>query len=105
MVTLLNTSILTAYGSYEYKEISLKTVKNVIKCSGFRSAIGHESTAEILTELLEVDIPVNRFAYRQEVMDVAIVFKLNGRAPEGVILTKEMIEEMGYTFGYLIRTE
>jgi hypothetical protein len=104
MVTLLNTSIMTQFGSYQYTEIPLQTVKNVIKCLGYQSAIGHSPTAEFLTEKLGFDIKANRIEYRQEAGDLAIVFKLNGRVPEGVILTKEMIEEMGYTFGYLIRT-
>ena len=70
----------------------------------YKSAIGHESTAEILTELLGVNVPVNRQNYVQGINDKAIVFKLKTRAPEGVILNREQIEEIGYEFGLLTRT-
>ena len=65
------------------------------------SAIGHETTAQILTELLGFEIPVNRIEYRQEPGDIALVFKLRGRPSEGKILTRDEIEAMGYDFGIL----
>jgi hypothetical protein len=105
MITLLNTSIITAYGSYEYKEICEETAKTLITHLPFQSAIGHGSTAEFLTEKFGVDIQANRIEFKQEVSDIALVFKLNGRAPEGVILTKDTIKEMGYSFGILFRTK
>jgi hypothetical protein len=105
MLTLLNTSILTAYGSYEYAEISEETAKTLVNHLPFQSAIGHDSTAEFLTEALGVDIQANRITYEQKVFDMALVFKLKGRAPEGVILTKKTIKEMGYTYGILFRAK
>ena len=119
MPTLLNTSILTDFGNYSYKELSLDEVKEALKetcpycwtgcpqCMGygflwtFSSAIGHGSTAKILTKLLGVEVPVNRQLYKQKTGEKAIVFKLNGRPPEGKILTEKEIEEIGYTFGVL----
>ncbi|XGU48360.1 STIV orfB116 family protein [Fusobacterium necrophorum subsp. funduliforme] len=65
------------------------------------SAIGHESTALIMTELLDAQVQVNRIQFAQENNQKAIVFKLNGRAPEGVILSKEEIEAIGYKFQLL----
>lgn len=65
------------------------------------SAIGHESTAQIMTELLETEVSVNRIQFEQESNQKAIVFKLNGRAPEGVILSKEEIAAIGYKFQLL----
>jgi len=70
----------------------------------YESAIGHESTAEIMTELLGVDVRVNRQMAAQEVGTEAIVFKLKTRAPEGRILSREEIEAVGYEFGLLTRT-
>jgi hypothetical protein len=102
VITLLNTSILTAYGTYEYTPLSLKTAQHVI-CEGYQSAIGHEATAQILTELLGVPVAMNRIVYEQAVGDEALVFKLRGRPPEGAILTREQIESIGYDFGLLYR--
>ena len=101
-VTLLNTSILTSDGDFRLSSIFLESAKNYVS-DGFESAIGHQSTAEILSELLEQDVPVNRVNYAQDIGDVAIVFKVNGRPPEGTILSRNEIEDIGYSFKLLER--
>jgi len=101
-VVLLNTSILTVYGRFEYIPATLEAAKSAVQsASEIVSAIGHESTADILTELLSTPVKQNRITYRQEPDDLAVVFKLNGRPAEGQILTREEIEEIGYSFGFL----
>lgn len=102
MVTILNTSILTTFGRFEYYPLSLEEAK-IFVSEGFQSAIGHQSTAEILSELLGVEVPVNRIEYRQQSGESAIIFKLNGRPPEGVILSKEDLERIGFEFGLLTK--
>lgn len=103
MITLLNTSIVTADGTYEMKSISLTEALALIEDQEINSAVGHQATADILTELLGVDVPMNRQFYQQNAGDVALVFKLSGRPEEGKILTKDEIEETGYTFKKLTR--
>jgi len=102
-ITMLNTTILTNDGEYVLKTISVKEVKEIIAGQEIVSAIGHQSTAEILSTLLETEIPVNRIMFSQEVGQLAICFKLNGRPPEGEILTKNQLEEIGYSFKLLER--
>lgn len=104
-VALLNTSIATAPGTFELKDITLTRAKNIIKnnADNLLSAIGHDSTAQIMSELLENKIEVNRIQFEQEVEQQAIVFKLNGRPPEGAILSLEDIEKIGYKFQLLTR--
>ena len=104
MVTLLNTSILTAFGAYRYEPLALKEARRLV-AGGFVSAIGHESTARMLSELLGVAVMVRRDDYQQQVGEQAIVFKLKRRPPEGAILTAEEIQAVGYEFGLLTRTE
>jgi hypothetical protein len=112
-LALLNTSVLTAYGSFTYAPVSLADAQllaynaaepTIGPDEGILSAIGHQSTAEILTDLLEMPIAVNRIQLAQENGQSALVFKLKGRAPEGVILSREEIEAIGYEFGLLTRT-
>lgn len=115
MITLLNTSILTDHGNYRYTEITLDKAKGILlgsvnpmigdpgRIEGWRSAIGHESTAQIMSALLGREIPVNRIQYKQKIGDRAIVFKLNGRPPEGKIFSTEEIEKIGYSWGLLER--
>lgn len=106
-LAILNTTILTVDGEFSLKTISLEEAKELINKYGIKnvfSAIGHESTAQILTDLLEVEIQVNRIMFAQETEQEALCFKLNGRPPEGVILQKKQLEEIGYTFKLLVKT-
>lgn len=103
-LALLNTSILTAYGSYTYEPCALSIARGMVAAMGHQSYIGHESTAQLLTTLLDIEVPMNRQPYRQEPGDVALVFKLNGRPSEGTILSLEDIQAIGYEFGLLRRT-
>lgn len=80
MITLLNTSILTTCGQFNYKPITLENAREIV-----------------------APLALNRIQYVQNVGEVAIVFKLKGRAPEGVILSRQEVEAMGYEFGLLTR--
>lgn len=102
---LLNTSIMTAPGAYELSDISLDFAKLLVNhyAGNLDSAIGHASTAEIMSTLLGVEIPVNRQIFEQQPGQDALVFKLNGRPEEGKILTVEEIEKIGYKFQILRR--
>lgn len=125
-LALLNTSIVTADGVYVHETLSHEQAKKLIhgvtqdnvseitnnlfininrliEIKGIDSAIGHHSTAEIMSILLGIDVPVNRQTFTQERGQVALVFKLNGRPPEGKILSLEEIQEIGYTFKLLVR--
>ena len=103
-VGVLNTSILTADGEFRLESITLEEAKSLVRGEqGILSAVGHESTAQILTQLLGIEVPVNRINFEQQANQVAVVFKLNGRPPEGVILTSEQITEIGYSFKKLTR--
>jgi hypothetical protein len=102
--TILNTSIITTHGSFIYKVCSLEQAKKLV-ASGFESAIGHDSAAAVISTLLDIDCKTNRIQYKQQPGDTALVFKLKARAPEGKILSAEEIEEIGYEWGLLIRTD
>ena len=106
-LALLNTSILTTAGAYRLIDITLDDARRIVSdhAGNLDSAIGHQSTAEIMTTLLGTEIPVNRQMFTQEVGQAALVFKLNGRPPEGKILTVEEIAEIGYKFQVLLRLE
>ena len=61
-IYLLNTSILTDYGEWHFEgPISVEEAKARIKDS-FISAIGHDITAEFLSQLLGVTVQENRIA-------------------------------------------
>lgn len=107
---LFNTSILTSYGTFRYEPLSLKKAKKIARefqteNKEIVSAIGHQSVAEILFELLEIPDTFNRIYAEQKTEDVGLVFKLQlkKRLEPGEILTRQEIEEIGYEFGLLHR--
>ena len=103
-LAILNTSILTTTGTFTLKDITLEEAKNLVKENNeILSAVGHQSTSDILTTLLETEVPMNRIMFEQETGQKALVFKLNGRPEEGKILTSEEISEIGYKFQLLTK--
>ncbi len=106
-ITLLNTAILTTYGAFHYAPFSLEGARALLHefSVSYASAIGHASTAEILTELLGVPVAVNRVEYAQGVGATALIFKLHGRPEEGKILNRQEIERIGYSLGLLQRID
>lgn len=54
-ITLLNTSILTAYGVFEFQPVTISEAREMVKKAEIVSAIGHAATAAILSDLLGID--------------------------------------------------
>jgi hypothetical protein len=107
-LTLLNTSILTSFGTYTYEPLTLEGACALVsefqrEGKSIQSAIGHQTTAELLSGLLDYTVAINRMEFKQTVETVALVFKLKGRPPEGKVLSREELEEIGYEFGLLTR--
>ena len=102
-LAILNTSILTSTGMYELQDITLQEAQQLVQNNDILSAIGHQSTADILTTLLGTTIPMNRIMFEQQEGQKALIFKLLSRPEEGKILTVEEIEEIGYKFQLLTR--
>ena len=104
-LALLNTSILTAEGTYALRDITLEEAKALVASSELDSAIGHVATALVMEQLLGTEIPVHRQVFTQQPRQQALVFKLNGRPAEGRILSVPEIKEIGYKFQLLTRIE
>ncbi len=58
---------------------------------GFQSAVGHPSTAQVLSTLLGVEVPPNRVSISLQVGDTLVVFQLGVRLEEGKILSSEEV--------------
>jgi hypothetical protein len=103
-LAILNTSIVTADGRYALETVSADLAKSIVMMHAeIDSAVGHEATAAILSTLLDVDVPVNRQLFAQQVGQSALVFKLNGRPEPGKELSREELERIGFTFKVLTR--
>lgn len=75
-------------------KITEEEAKQWLKNNEFISAIGHESTAKIISQRLGIDIKPNRIMVKMKEGDMAIVFQLLQRLPEGKVLTEEEIKQL-----------
>lgn len=80
------------------REMTLQEVKLFIRERDFISAVGHSSTAEVLSSLIERKVEMNRIQVKLEPSDVVIVFQLQTRLNEGQVLSREELEKLQYKF-------
>jgi len=100
---ILNAPILTNWGVYEYCLYSHKTGN--LKLSNAISAVGHASTAKLMSKLLNYPIKVNRIKIQMKVGETALVFSLKDRQPEGIVLSLKDIKKLKYKLGILKRVK
>ena len=104
---IFNTTIIVNDGTYKMSTITLNEAKEILASNpSFISAIGHSSTAQIISSVLGTEVPENRInASFDEVEDKALCFKLNSRPKEGSILSLEDLQEIGFSWKLLERIE
>lgn len=103
-VAVLNSGIVTADGRYVLETISLEEAHDLVR-GEIMSFVGHQPTNDLMSTLLRVEIPYNRGIFSHKVGQIALIFKLNERIPNGVQLSKAEIEAIGYSFKKLTRYE
>lgn len=74
------------------RRITKEEATEILRCNEFTSAVGHASTAAVMSQLLGVEIPFNRVEVRLEKGDKVVVFQLMRRVEEGKVLTVEELE-------------
>jgi hypothetical protein len=99
---LLNSPVLTAFGEWSFKPMEVSEARKKVQV-GFTSAIGHETAAQFLKELLAVEVPTNRIAITMEVGDQAIVLRIKERLPEGKVLSCTEMDRIPFELGLLHR--
>ena len=97
MIYLMSTTIITTPGMWEVVEISQESARKYLE-NEFISAVGHESTAELISTLLKKEINCNRITVQAKPGDTCVCFKLNSRPPEGKILSKEDLENLEFSW-------
>jgi hypothetical protein len=80
----------------ELKRISLEEARRIVSKSRWESAVGHEGSAVILSELLGVEIPVERKAVFLKKGDRGLHFFLKKRLPEGTVLSAEELRKLDF---------
>ena len=102
---LLNSPILTNYGAFRFSQLDSADAIWMLRTNSFTSAIGHESTAKLLSRMWSMDIPVNRTQIHMDIGDRAIVFRLLTRLPEGKVLSEYELLHVSYELGLIERVD
>jgi len=107
---LFNASVLTSYGTFRFELLSFDEAREIVhkykkENKEIVSAVGHQATAEVMSEILEFTVEKKRLNFSQNIDEAALIFKLKTRAEEGEILSRAEIEEIGYEFGLLTKIE
>lgn len=108
-IVFMNAPILTAEGVWRYRRLGgARAAKEFIAGVTWDrgghdelprlSAVGHEATAQAMTELLGENVPLNRINFKAEEGDACLVMKLRGRIEEGRVLDRKALDEIGYDF-------
>jgi hypothetical protein len=98
---ILNTPVLTNYGTFRFVRINVEQARQLAQDA--ESAVGHRGAADALSALLGMEVITNRIEVNMAVGDVALVFRLMPRLPEGAILSAAETLDLPYEFGRLER--
>ncbi|MEM4458355.1 MAG: YddF family protein [Candidatus Caldarchaeum sp.] len=82
------------------RRISAEDARRILLTNGYVSAIGHEGTAQVLTQLLAIDVPMQRIQVKLNRGDSVVAFVLKTRLPEGKVLTADELRRLPYEFLY-----
>jgi hypothetical protein len=72
---ILNSAVLTAFGSYVYRPLTVEAARSWA-ADGFVSTVGYEQTAVALSEILGMPVAVDRRTIQMLPGDEALVFRL-----------------------------
>jgi len=76
MKYILNSAVITAPGTYEYKHITLAEAHEWLREGMWESCVGYEETAQALSRIAGITIPVSRKVISMHEGDEALVFRL-----------------------------
>jgi len=76
------------------RPISLDEVREVLQSTSFTSAVGHSSTAEMLSTLLGLPVEARRVQIALSPGDRVIIFQLLERLPEGAVLSRDEVQAL-----------
>lgn len=102
---LLNSPVLTDYGVWRFTgPVSPEKARQWIS-RGYVSAVGHASSARLLSRIFSTEVSVARVRVSLQVGDQALVLRLGERLPEGAVLDSETLDSLPWELSLLERIE
>ncbi len=95
-IALFNGAICTSNGLYRISDLTAVEARELIQRYSFVSAVGHEASAQVLSDVLGVQVEMNRIQYVQAVGQKAIALVLQIRPGEGEILSAAEMRAIGF---------
>jgi hypothetical protein len=98
MLYLMSTTVIPAgaNGDWNITPITLGCAQDIVRKHHYTSAVGHASTAEAMAELLEQKCEAARITVTPVEGDYFLCFRLLKRPPEGAILDKQALHDIGF---------
>ena len=72
-----------------------------LAASDHTSAVGHESSAIAMSAALGIPVAANRLTVHPEPGDQLLCMRLHSRPPEGVVLDREQLKQIGFSWALL----
>lgn len=103
MLYLMSTTIIPhgADGVWRMSTVGADVAAELAQGTPWTSAVGHQSSAEAMTAVLGVTVLPNRLTVEPSPGDVFLCLRLHSRPPEGVILNRQQLEAIGFSWALL----
>lgn len=75
---ILSAGVITGFGTWKYDPLTVDEAQNFVTSGDFTSAIGYAETAQVLSEIVGVEVPVNRILVDLMPGDQALVIRAKG---------------------------
>lgn len=106
---LMNSSTMTADGLFFREPIADEEAKELVAAAHANdrlvSALGHRGAAEALSLITGVEVTAPRTRVEQQIGQLAVVLQVDTRLPEGKVLTRKELDEVGYSLKKVTRLD
>ena len=102
MLYLMSTTVIPhgADGTWVMSTVTAEQSRAIVRDQHI-SAVGHESSAAAMSAALGIPVAAQRLTVQPEPGDEFLCMRLHRRPPEGVVLDREQLESIGYSWALL----
>ena len=103
MLYLMSTTVIPhgADGVWRMATITAAEAVDLVHAGEWTSAVGHESSADAMSAALGAPVAMNRLTVEPQPGDSFLCLRLHRRPPEGAILSRDQLEELGFSWALM----